>query len=314
MAVFTDYRFFDENSKIKVADDLVSQNQQAKITLMKIALNGATTMRADLSTDILAASAAGYDLLEIWSAKLYKYLETKTTADLKGELEAANIEPYSINSIEHITFRSAEDYDKIKTECELLSRIASEIGCPYVVVVPGKLPAGASKETIIEESVRVLTELSDIAGKYRVSLAFEFLGQSDCSVQTLDLCSEIVEKVGRDNVGNVIDSFHFYAGNSSFEAIDLLDPKKLFIFHINDAEDLPKEPLTDAQRLYPGTGILPLTEMKEHFDKIGYDRMVSIEIFRPEYWAQDPFEVAAKAKLATEETLGLGKYAAGGSW
>ena len=70
MAVFTDYRFFDENSKIKVADDLVSQNQQAKITLMKIALNGATTMRADLSTDILAASAAGYDLLEIWSAKL----------------------------------------------------------------------------------------------------------------------------------------------------------------------------------------------------------------------------------------------------
>lgn len=314
MAVFTDYRFFDENSKIKVADDLVSQNQQAKITLMKIALNGATTMRADLSTDILAASAAGYDLLEIWSAKLYKYLETKTTADLKGELEAANIEPYSINSIEHITFRSAEDYDKIKTECELLSRIASEIGCPYVVVVPGKLPAGASKETIIEESVRVLTELSDIAGKYGVSLAFEFLGQTDCSVQTLDLCSEIVKKVGRDNVGNVIDSFHFYAGNSTFEAIDLLDPKKLFIFHINDAEDLPKEHLTDAQRLYPGTGILPLNEMKEHFDKIGYDRMVSIEIFRPEYWAQDPFEVAAKAKLATEETLGLGKYAAGGSW
>ena len=281
---------------------------------MKIALNGATTMHADLSTDILAASAAGYDLIEIWSAKLYKYLEAKTPADLKAELATAGIEPYSINSIEHITFRSDSEYENIKSECETLSRIANEIGCPYIVVVPGKLPLDATNEVIVDESVRVLTELSDIAGKYGVSLAFEFLGQADCSVQTLDLCSEIVEKVGRENIGNVIDSFHFYAGNSTFEAIDRLDPNKLFIFHINDSEDLPKEQLTDAQRLYPGLGILPLAEMREHFDKIGYDRMVSIEIFRPEYWAQDPYEVAQKAKAATEEVLGLGKYAAGGSW
>ncbi len=103
----------------------------------------------------------------------------------------------------------------------------------------------------------------------------------------------------------VIDTFHFYAGNSTFEAIETLDPEKLFVFHINDAEDLPKETLTDAHRLYPGTGILPIREIKARFDKIGYDRMVSIEIFRPEYWAQDPFEVARKAKAATEKVLGL---------
>lgn len=281
---------------------------------MKIALNGATTMHADLPTDIKAAAAAGFDLLEIWSAKLYEFLKTKTATDLKGLLNESGIEPYSINSIEHITFRTAADYEKIKAECEKLSTIAGEIGCPYIVVVPGKLPDGATKEQIVDESVRVLNELADIAEPHGVSLAFEFLGQTDCSVQTLDLCNEIVEKVNRPNVGNVIDTFHFYAGNSSFEAIDAMKPEKLFIFHINDAENLPKEQLTDAHRLYPGTGILPIAEIKEHFDKIGYDRMVSIEIFRPEYWDQDPFEVAAKAKAATEKVLGLGQYAAGGSW
>lgn len=281
---------------------------------MKIALNGATTMHADLSTDIRAAGAAGYDLLEIWSAKLYRYLKTKTVADLKYELEAAGIEPYSINSIEHITFRSNEDYAKIKAECEALSAIAGEIGCPYIVVVPGKLPDGASQQSVIDESVRVLNELGEIAARHNVCLAFEFLGQSDCSVQTLDLCNEIVEAVGRENIGNVVDSFHFYAGNSTFEAIDSMRPEKLFIFHINDAEDLPKEQLTDAQRLYPGEGILPLAAIKEHFDNIGYDRMVSIEIFRPEYWEQNPFEVAVKAKLATERVLGLGQFATDGSW
>lgn len=281
---------------------------------MKIALNGATTMHADLITDIKAASAAGFDLLEIWSAKLYEYLKTNTPSDLKAALAEHGLVPYSINSIEHITFRTSEDYAAIKAECETLSKIAGEIGCPYVVVVPGLMPENGTKEQVIEESVRVLNELADISEPHGVSLAFEFLGQTDCSVQTLDLCNEIVEKTGRESIGNVVDTFHFYAGNSSFEAIDAMRPEKLFVFHINDAEDLPKEQLTDAHRLYPGTGILPIREIKEHFDKIGYDRMVSIEIFRPEYWGQDPFEVARKAKAATEEVLGIGKHAAGGSW
>jgi 2-keto-myo-inositol isomerase len=281
---------------------------------MKIALNGATTMHADLLTDIKAASAAGFDLLEIWSAKLYEYLKVNTAADLKSSLAEHGIDAYSINSIEHVTFRSPGDYAAVREECETLSKIAGEIGCPYIVVVPGLMPENGSREQVIEESVRVLNELAGIAEPHGVSLAFEFLGQPDCSVQTLDLCNEIVEKVGRESIGNVIDTFHFYAGNSSFEAIDSMRPEKLFIFHINDAEDLPKEQLTDAHRLYPGTGILPIAQIKEHFDKIGYDRMVSIEIFRPEYWEQDPFEVAKKAKFATEKALGLGQHAAGGSW
>ena len=272
---------------------------------MKIALNGATTMFADLETDIKAASAAGYELIELWAAKLREFLETKTVADLKSLLEENNLEPYSINSIEHITFRNAEDYAKIKAECEEYSKIAGEINCPYVVVVPGKLPINATETEIIDESVKVLNELADIAAKYNVGLAFEFLGQSDCSVQTLDLDKKITEKVNRENVGLVIDTFHFYAGNSTLEAIETLDPKKLFIFHINDAEDLPKGDLTDAHRLYPGEGILPIKEIKERFDKIGYDRMVSIEIFRPEYWNENPFEVARKAREATEKVLGL---------
>ena len=272
---------------------------------MKIALNGATTMHADLTTDIRAASAAGYELIEIWAAKLREFLKTNTVADLKTLLTENKLEPYSINSIEHITFRNAEDYAKIKVETEELSKIASEINCPYVVVVPGKLPNGATEESIIDESVNVLNELADIAEKYDVGLAFEFLGQADCSVQTLDLDKIIIEKVNRENVGLVIDTFHFYAGNSTFEAIETLDPKKLFIFHINDAENLPKENLTDAHRLYPGEGILPIREIKERFDKIGYDRMVSIEIFRPEYWNENPFDVARRAKAATEKVLGL---------
>lgn len=289
--------------------------EMIKFQLMKLALNGATTMSADLETDIRAAAAAGYDLVELRSNKLYDYLETKTVDDLKALLAETGIGVLSINTLEHITWRSDEDYAAIKEECAKLSEISQAIGCPYVLSVPGALRQGPkTDEETIEESVRVLNELADIAEPYGIKIGFEFLGEVGNSVTTLDLGSRIVDLVGRDSVGNVIDTYHFYAGSSSFDALENLDPAKLFIFHINGAEDLPKDQLNDSKRLYPGEGILPIGEMKAILDKIGYDGPASVEIFRPEYWEQDPFEVAVKSKAAAEKALRLGQYAAGGSW
>jgi 2-keto-myo-inositol isomerase len=271
---------------------------------MKLSLNGATTMKADLPTDIRAAAAAGFEYLEIWAPKLRKFLESNSAADLKALFYESGVRPLSINSIEHITFQEADSYAKIKAECEELCAIAATIKCPYIVVVPGKLlPEMTSSYEIIEESVRVLRDLASIAERSGVALAFEFLGEPDCSVQKLDLADEIVEKVNRANIGLVIDSFHFYTGGSTIDMIDAIDPKRLFIFHLNDAEDLPHEQLTDARRLLPGLGILPLKEIIAALRGIGYDANASVEIFRPEYWERDPFELARDAKLAAEKVL-----------
>lgn len=272
---------------------------------MKLALNGATTMRASLIEDIEAASRAGFEYLEIWAAKLRKFLKSQTSGELKSLLKEHGLKPYSINSIEHITFRNAEKHLALLDECEELCRIASEIDCPYIVVVPSPLPAGQSRSMVIEETVRVLTELSIIAAHYRVGLAFEFLGQADCSVQTLALADEIVRQVAQPNVGLVIDSFHFYAGGSTIESINALDPERLFVFHINDAEDLPREELEDRHRLLPGLGILPLREIIGALRRIGYDRVTSIEIFRPEYWEREPLQLARDARAATLRVLNL---------
>jgi 2-keto-myo-inositol isomerase len=270
---------------------------------MQIALNGATTMNADLETDIRAASEAGFDWLEIWASKLRTFLESHSTADLDNLFATYNIKPYSINSIERITFRDASGHRSLLAECEELCRVAAAIRCPYVVVVPSPLPTGISRSGVIEDSTRVLGELGGIGERRGVGLAFEFLGQSDCSVQTLALADEIVRKVGQPNVGLVIDSFHFYAGGSAIESIDALDPARLFIFHINDAEDLPRKQLEDRHRLLPGLGILPLNEIVAALRRIGYDRVASVEIFRPEYWLRDPFELARDARAAVERAL-----------
>jgi 2-keto-myo-inositol isomerase len=274
---------------------------------MKLSLNGATTMKADLETDVRAAAAAGFDYVEIWAAKLRAFLKTHSVSDLKGLFKDSGVKPISINSIEHITFQDAAAYAQIRTECEELAAVAEAIACPYIVVVPGRFPPGGlSSYEVIEVTVGVLRELASIAERHSVALAFEFLGQKDCSVQTLELADEIIQKVNRRNIGLVIDSFHFHTGGSTIKMIDALDPKRLFIFHISDAEDLPQNQLTDAHRLLPGLGILKLKEMIEAFRRIGYDQVASVEIFRPEYWERDPFELAREAKAAVEKVMAGG--------
>lgn len=273
---------------------------------MELALNGATTMKADLETDIRAASEAGFDYIEIWASKLRAFLELHCPGDLSRLFATHNLKPYSINSLEHITFRDAAAHRSLLAECENLCRIAEEIRCPYIVVVPSPLPPGTNRSEVIEESTRTLKELGEIAARRGVGLAFEFLGQPDCSVQTLALADEIVGTVAQPNIGLVLDSFHFYTGGSTIESINALYAERLFIFHINDAEALPRDQLEDRHRLLPGLGILPLKQIVGALQRRGYDRVVSVEIFRPEYWERDPFELALEARKAVERVLESG--------
>ncbi len=81
---------------------------------MQIALNGATTMQADLATDFQAAKAAGFNYVEIWAEKLRKFLHHQTSRELRELIATSGVPPLSINSIEHVTFRDSVTWNGIK--------------------------------------------------------------------------------------------------------------------------------------------------------------------------------------------------------
>ena len=271
---------------------------------MLLGFNGATTMKATLPEDIIAAGKAGFKALEIWAAKMDTYLANRSLDDLNVIFTEHRVQPASINSIEFVTFRSAEDYALVKARCHELCARADALGCDKIVVVPSPTPeGGASWDEIEAESVRVLRDLADIAAPYGVKLAYEFLGFGWCSVRTLGQCWEIVQAVNRPNVGLVIDSCHFLAGGSEFASIEAVDVGKLLIFHINDVEARPQETIEDAHRLLPGEGVIPLDDILSRLKGIGFDGLCSIELFRPEYWERDPAELATAARATTIKVL-----------
>jgi 2-keto-myo-inositol isomerase len=263
---------------------------------MLLGFHGATTMTSDLETDIAVSAYAGFRALEVWAAKVDRYLTNHSLADMKALFDGKGVAPLTINSIEFIAFRGAE-YARIQARCRELGKIAQAIGCPTIVVVPSPtLDREMPWSQIVDEYVRVLRDLSDIARGYSVKLAFEFLGFGWCSVRTPRAAFEIVQKTDRGNVGMTLDAAHFYGGGGLMSELDQLDPQRLFVFHLDDLEDTPKEAVTDATRLLPGQGVVPLDEICARLKRIGYEGPCSIELFRPEYWKWDPKELAIKAR------------------
>jgi len=266
---------------------------------MKLGLNGATTLKADLATDIAVAGKAGFDFIEIWASKLIGYLDRGGLPALRRDLRRAGVTPATLNSVERITFNDPSGHIRMLEDFQRLCRVAEAIGCETILVVPSPRPKRVSGGAIESESVRALRELSRLAKPHGVRLAYEFLGFADCTVNSLAQCAAIVEKVARPNVGLVLDTFHFFAGGSTLASIRAVDPRHIFMVHLNDVERAPRRKMHDALRLYPGKGIIPLRGILRELRGIGYTGQMSVEIFRPQYWSRSPLQVAREARAAS---------------
>ncbi len=260
---------------------------------MRLALNGATIMRSPLEHDVQIAADCGYAALEIWAGKIPVYERDHSLGQLAETMRARGLAPWCINSIENITHRDAAARTVLLDELRGAVATARAIGAPAIVVVPGTRPAGATAHASAADAVDVLRAMSDVAGETK--LAFEFLGKPGCAVPTLDMAIEIVERVDRPNVGMVIDTFHFYAGGSRLDDLRRVPVERLIVLHLNGCADRPRDELTDAHRLYPGEGVIPIDAILSPLRERGFDGVASIEIFRPEYWEQHPADVARTA-------------------
>lgn len=272
---------------------------------MKICFNQATTMKnSTLEKDLELCEKYGYELIEIRLDKLKDYLKTHTVDDLANFFKSSRIKPYAFNALEFITFRDEAGYRQIKDDLKFLCEVGEKIGCKKIVVVPTFDIGGYTKTQIKEESIRVLNDLADFAEKYGVKLAYEFVGYPNCSVNTFGQTYDIVKAVNRENVGMVLDCFHFHAMGSRIEDLKKADPKKIFIFHIDDSEDLPVGALRDDKRLWPGEGAVDLDSILKTLKEIGYSEMASVELFRPEYWDWDIEKTIKVGKEKTEAVVG----------
>jgi 2-keto-myo-inositol isomerase len=270
---------------------------------MLIAWNGETMPALPLSSELVVVGSAGYGGLELYVPKLAPFLESHSAEDLARHLRAERLAAVALNGIENFSLRSPAEFAQIEKDCGWLAQLAQAIGCPCIVVVPSPKPEGVTWAAVREGTAEALRRLAGVAAPYGVKLAFEFLAPANCSVRTLAQGSEVVRATGRDDVGLVLDTYHFFVGGSSWESLDELDLGRLFLVHINDVDDYPLDTLTDADRLLPGEGILPLSRILASLKGRGYSGACSLEVMRPAYRRRDPLEYARAGREAIERAL-----------
>ncbi|MDR4215650.1 2-keto-myo-inositol isomerase, partial [Bacillus paralicheniformis] len=89
-------------------------------------------------------------------------------------------------------------------------------------------------------------------------IAVVFVGQPECTVNTFGQAYDIFMTVNRDNVGLVLDSFHFHGRGSDIEDLKKAFGKKFFLYHNDDTEDFPIGFLRDEDRVWPRQGTIDL--------------------------------------------------------
>lgn len=264
--------------------------------MLKLGYNEATCMKnSSVEKDLELCEKYGYDYIELRLDMLKEYLKEHTVDDLKDFFANHHIKPFAFNSIENINFCNEQEWEELKELFLFGCKLSKEIGNKYLIVVP-TVKEGMEKlteEEVFNDSVKVLNELADLAEPYGVGLSFEPIGDRRWCCNSLRQAWEIVQAVDRDSVGLTVDCINFYMHDkcSDLEYISKIPREKLFVYHINDCEDLPLRVLDHCDRIMPGKGCIPVQAISDQVKKTGYDEIASLELFRPEYWEMDPEEV-----------------------
>ena len=284
---------------------------------MKISYNEATAKGcSSLALDLELCEKAGFDYIEIRLDMLGDYLKEHTVEELAAFFRASRLKPHAMNAL-YLYPELFGDHDDPGRRDALLAEfqpgvdVCKAIGSHYFIIVPplqrdpnGGPFVGAREETF-ENCVRILKKLGEMARPYDVNLCFELVGFERSSVRTVEEADAIVRAVDRDNVGFVFDSYNIYLNNrtNDFSAIRTVQPEKIFAVHMMSGKDVPDGEMGQDKRCFPDAGVVDIGNFLENLREAGYDGMVSIETFNPDYWEKAPAWVINTAYRTTREAL-----------
>ena len=148
-----------------------------------------------------------------------------------------------------------------------------------------------------------LQKLAMLALPLGIRVAYEALSWGR-TVNEFPVSWDVVCRADCPNLGIGIDSFHIFAAKTPLEALEALDPDKIFLVQLSDFmwQETPtfEERMTTARtfRVFPGEGVHSeqLAELVMRLDRIGYRGDYSFEVFNDDYQQLPLDTVAARAR------------------
>jgi len=171
---------------------------------------------------------------------------------------------------EQLSFTDPDPQVRRRAEERIAAHVplAKKAGAVIIVgLVRGIIQDGVSGSQAREWMFSSFKTCVEIAGKEGVRIAFEPLNRYETPLlNTAKEGLELIDRVGADNLGLLLDTFHMNIEEPSIEESIRACGERIFHFHV-----------ADSNRWYPGAGHLDFRTILEALFSTGYTGFVSGE-------------------------------------
>jgi sugar phosphate isomerase/epimerase len=193
--------------------------------------------------------------------------------------------------------------DIAKTMLEM----CAALGCD-VLLACSSTSTHASQD--LDHIARDLRKLAMLAIPFGIKIAYEGLSWGR-TVNEFTTAWDVVCRADCPNLGIGFDSFHILAAKTPLDAIDDLDPSRIFLVQLSDfmwqETRTFEERMATARtfRVFPGEGVHTeeLVQMVLKLDALGYAGDYSFEVFNDDY-VQMPLPMVAQRARSSALWLG----------
>jgi 2-keto-myo-inositol isomerase len=261
-------------------------------------LNTSTIQPAPLLDKIRLAGKHGFAAIELWLNDVFAYLDAGgQLQDVTKAVADAGLYVPCVIAMKGWGDASEQEYPAALEECRRRMDLTAQLGARFVVATP---PRGTADLSVISRRYRDLLAMGREIG---VQPAMEYLGFCE-SVYRVEQAWQIVQEAESPDATLVLDAFHTYRGGSSQDDVEKIPIARIANYHLDDAPaNPPRQQQMDPDRVLPGEGILDLRREMHWLRDNGYTGTVSLELFNPTLWSQDPDDVLRRGMQRMRELL-----------
>lgn len=252
------------------------------------------------------ASQAGYQAIELWLRDVEKFVsEGGKLDDLRKELSDLGLGLDSAIAFGKWIVDNDEERKAGLEQCRRDMEMVKTLGGSRIAAPP----VGATnlpKLDLVKAGERYRA-LCEVGNKVGVLPQLELWGFSQ-NLATLAEVLYVAAAANHSDACLLLDVYHLYKGGNDFNNVGLIPASKMTCLHMNDYPASPvRAEIADKDRVYPGDGVAPMTQILQSLFKAGFKGTFSLELFNRTYWEQPPEQVAKvgleKMKQVVEKAL-----------
>ena len=273
---------------------------------------GSIGVKADQREAIHLAAEFGFESVEP-SGQFLAGLSDAELQDVKAELDSKKL-TWGAAGLP-VDFR--RDEDRFRDSLQRLPQIAKGLQRAGVNRVGTWLTPTSNSLTYLanfRQHAGRLNEVAKILGDHGQRFGLEYVGPKTSwtsgkypFVHSMQETKELIAEIGCDNVGFVLDSWHWYTAGETADDLLTLTNRLVVACDLNDAPaGIPLDEQRDSSRELPAaTGVIDLKAFLAALVEIGYDGPVRAEPFNKALSAMPNEEAMATTSTAMKKAFAL---------